>query len=103
MIRAANTGYERTKIAMPGFVGGPCLHKDRHILQDSLTDFGFDAALIREGRALDESLSDRVIDMIMREAAGRDAARRQQVSICRGRVQGAAGSRRHARDPERSS
>lgn len=67
VIRAANTGYERTKIAMPGFVGGPCLHKDPHILQDSMTDFGFVPSLVKEGRALNESLSDRVIDMIMRE------------------------------------
>ena len=67
VIRAANTGYERTKIAMPGFVGGPCLHKDPHILQDSMTDFGFVPALVREGRALNESLSERVIDMILRE------------------------------------
>ena len=82
VIRAANTGYERTKIAMPGFVGGPCLHKDPHILQDSLTDFGFDAALIREGRALNESLSDRVIDMIMRERPAETPLVARKVSIC---------------------
>ena len=82
VIRAANTGYERTKIAMPGFVGGPCLHKDPHILQDSLTDFGFDAALIREGRALNESLSDRVIDMIMRERPAETPLVAHKVSIC---------------------
>jgi len=80
VIRAANTGYERTKIAMPGFVGGPCLHKDPHILQDSLTDFHFVPSLIKEGRALNESLSDHVIDMILREMPpGREITK---VAIC---------------------
>ncbi len=80
VIRAANTGYERTKIAMPGFVGGPCLHKDPHILQDSLTDFDFVPSLIKEGRALNESLSDHVIDMILREMP--IASKIDKVSIC---------------------
>ena len=82
VIRAANTGYERTKIAMPGFVGGPCLHKDPHILQDSLTDFDFVPSLIREGRTLNESLSDRVIDMIVREMPGGAAAAARKIAIC---------------------
>lgn len=82
VIRAANTGYERTKIAMPGFVGGPCLHKDPHILQDSLTDFGFVPALVREGRALNESLSDRVIDMLLRELPADAASITAKIAIC---------------------
>ena len=82
VIRAANTGYERTKIAMPGFVGGPCLHKDPHILQDSMTDFGYVPTLVREGRALNESLSERVIDMILREVADHAALDGGKISIC---------------------
>lgn len=81
VIRAANTGYERTKIAMPGFVGGPCLHKDPHILQDSLTDFDFTPALVREGRRLNESLSDRVIDMILRETPGGRVPPQSKIAI----------------------
>lgn len=82
VIRAANTGYERTKIAMPGFVGGPCLHKDPHILQHSLADFGFVPSLIKEGRALNESLSDHVIDMILREMPPCEAPTQLKISIC---------------------
>lgn len=82
VIRAANTGYERTKIAMPGFVGGPCLHKDPHILQDSLRDHDFVPTLIREGRALNEGLSDRVIDMILRELPSLADAPPRKIAIC---------------------
>lgn len=82
VIRAANTGYERTKIAMPGFVGGPCLHKDPHILQDSLTDFGYTPMLIKEGRALNERLSDHVIDMILREMPENSLTGAAKISIC---------------------
>lgn len=56
VVRAANMGYERTNIAQPGFVGGPCLEKDPHILADSLKDRDFDPTLIRTGRELNEYL-----------------------------------------------
>lgn len=82
VIRAANTGYERTKIAMPGFVGGPCLHKDPHILQDSLRDHSYDPVLVREGRALNERLSDSVIDMILRELPPGIGETNMKVAIC---------------------
>jgi UDP-N-acetyl-D-mannosaminuronic acid dehydrogenase len=67
VIRAANLGYERTNIAMPGFVGGPCLHKDPHILIDSLTEFDYSPTLIKHGRALNESISSHVIAMALRD------------------------------------
>ena len=38
-IRAANLGYDRTNIALPGYVGGPCLEKDPYILAYSLRDY----------------------------------------------------------------
>jgi len=56
IITAANTGYARTQIAVPGFVGGPCLHKDPHILQESLAAYGYVPKLIKQGRLLNESL-----------------------------------------------
>lgn len=56
VVRAANIGYERTNIAQPGFVGGPCLEKDPHILIDSLKDKDFDPTIIRSGRELNEYL-----------------------------------------------
>jgi UDP-N-acetyl-D-mannosaminuronic acid dehydrogenase len=56
IIRAANMGYPRTNIAKPGFVGGPCLEKDPHILMESLSPYGFVPALIQRGRSINESM-----------------------------------------------
>ena len=64
IIEAANTGYARTQISTPGFVGGPCLYKDPHILQASLETYGYVPQLIKQGRALNESLPSYVCDRL---------------------------------------
>ena len=56
VIRSANMGYERTNIAAPGFVGGPCLEKDPHILMHSLRDVSHVPEMIRAARQLNEDL-----------------------------------------------
>jgi len=81
VIRAANLGYERTNIAMPGFVGGPCLHKDPHILMDSLTDVGYSPSLIKHGRALNESISSHVIAMTLRDLPNLAEVNNLKISI----------------------
>lgn len=65
VIRAANMGYERTNLALPGFVGGPCLQKDPHILAHSLAGFGYVPKMITTARALNEALPQHVIEQIM--------------------------------------
>jgi len=64
VISAANTGYERTNIARPGFVGGPCLEKDPHILMDSVAEYGFDPKLLRGARELNEGLVDHAFEFV---------------------------------------
>jgi UDP-N-acetyl-D-mannosaminuronic acid dehydrogenase len=64
VISAANMGYERTNIAKPGFVGGPCLEKDPHILIHSLAPMGFVPKLIQTGRLLNESLVPHVLEFV---------------------------------------
>lgn len=56
VIKTANLGYERTNIAWPGFVGGPCLQKDPHILMRSLDKYEHTPHLIRSARQLNEDL-----------------------------------------------
>jgi nucleotide sugar dehydrogenase len=56
VIKSANLGYERTNIAWPGFVGGPCLEKDPHILIDSLADVRHVPSLVQAARRLNEDL-----------------------------------------------
>ncbi len=64
VINAANTGYERTSIARPGLVGGPCLEKDPHILAESMKEYNFVPQLISMGRTLNEALPSEIIKLI---------------------------------------
>ena len=61
VIRTANTDYERTNVALPGPVAGPCLSKDPHILYQSLRPEARNsvlASITRAGRATNEYLAD---------------------------------------------
>lgn len=82
VIRAANTGYERTNIALPGFVGGPCLHKDPHILQDALSQYNHVPEMIKTARALNEGLSKNIIEMILREVPRDKMPAKPVITIC---------------------
>lgn len=64
VIQAANTGYERTSIAPPGLVGGPCLEKDPHILAASMRDVGYTPRLISTGRRLNEELPQSIMHLL---------------------------------------
>ncbi len=72
LIAAANMGYERTNIAQPGFVGGPCLEKDPHILMDSIQPFGYEPTLIKAGRFLNERLVPTVYEQATSRFPDRD-------------------------------
>ncbi len=82
VINAANTGYERTSIARPGLVGGPCLEKDPHILAHSLAEHGFVPRLIATGRSLNESLPVDIIKLIDREMETSPVAANAKIAIC---------------------
>lgn len=82
VIKAANTGYERTNIAKPGFVGGPCLEKDPHILQNSLEDFGFLPKLISTGRALNEDLPGIVAKQILDWSKAKGVSGSPKIALC---------------------
>lgn len=58
IIRAANLGYSRSNIPLPGFVGGPCLEKDAYILANSFTEHktNREKDLVLSGRSYNESL-----------------------------------------------
>lgn len=45
VINGGKLGYPRTNVALPGLVGGPCLEKDPHILNQSAQLFGLDTGL----------------------------------------------------------
>lgn len=66
IIRAANEGYHRANIPLPGFVAGPCLEKDAYILTNNMPacpsrDF------ILSARRFNESLEDIVVNWVERK------------------------------------
>ncbi len=63
VIKLANEGYSRAKIALPGFVAGPCLEKDAYILTDNMPDCG-SKNFILSARKISESLEDLVVDWV---------------------------------------
>ena len=65
VIRLANEGYSRAKIALPGFVAGPCLEKDAYILTDNMPDCA-SKNFILAARNISESLEDLVVDWVRR-------------------------------------
>jgi len=82
VIHAANMGYARTNIASPGFVGGPCLEKDPHILLYSLAPFNFVPKLISTGRQINEDLPAHVIQSALLDLPKDQKHLIKKVSIC---------------------
>ncbi len=82
VIKAANTGYERTNIAKPGFVGGPCLEKDPHILQHSFKGLDYEPRLIATGRQLNEELPTIVTNMILDWVNKNKVPHDMKITIC---------------------
>ena len=54
VINAGKFGYDRTNVAMPGLVGGPCLQKDPHILLDSTKKLGIELKITAAARYVNE-------------------------------------------------
>jgi|TARA_B100001964_G_C14239912_1_gene604427 nucleotide sugar dehydrogenase len=61
LIKAANYKYPRSRIAMPGFVGGPCLEKDPYILTHNLKK-SKGKEFVLDARKYNESLEDSVVN-----------------------------------------
>jgi UDP-N-acetyl-D-mannosaminuronic acid dehydrogenase len=54
VINGGKLGYNRTNVALPGLVGGPCLEKDPHILAQSLEKMGLDLEITKAARTVNE-------------------------------------------------
>ncbi|TSC85014.1 MAG: UDP-glucose/GDP-mannose dehydrogenase [Parcubacteria group bacterium Gr01-1014_13] len=76
LIEAANFGYPRTNVPVPGFVGGACLEKDPHILVDFATTAGYTPQLVAMARKVNESLPVFTADLVRKHCAanGKDIA-----------------------------
>lgn len=65
VIQAANNGYPRTEVPLPGYVGGPCLSKDPYILAHSFQNG--DASLALEARRINRRLPTEVVRQCVEE------------------------------------
>lgn len=63
IIRAANEGYDRARIPLPGFVAGPCLEKDAYILTNNMPACA-SRDFILSARRFNESLEDIVVNWV---------------------------------------
>jgi UDP-N-acetyl-D-mannosaminuronic acid dehydrogenase len=70
LIRAANLGYRRNNIPVPGFVGGTCLSKDPYILVNSSQQFGYQFKLAALSRTINESLPLRFVQQLKERLEG---------------------------------
>jgi len=64
LISAANFGYSRSNIALPGFVGGPCLEKDAYILTNNIRE-SHGKSFILNARLYNESLEDDIVKWVI--------------------------------------
>jgi len=60
LIHATNHRYERTRVALPGPVGGPCLEKDPLILCESVAEYGVDMPITQSARSVNSRLPQRI-------------------------------------------
>ena len=63
VIEKANFNYNRSSIALPGLVGGPCLEKDPYILTNPL-DFNIEKNFVIGARNYNESIEDKVCQWV---------------------------------------
>jgi UDP-N-acetyl-D-mannosaminuronic acid dehydrogenase len=64
IIKAGNFKYNRTNLALPGPVAGPCLTKDTYILKESFETKNIFPNIIFSSRKTNEKVPERIIDFI---------------------------------------
>jgi UDP-N-acetyl-D-mannosaminuronic acid dehydrogenase len=71
IINAGKMGYERTNVASPGLVGGPCLEKDPHIFNQSVMDYGISLDITAAARKVNERQPLETVDTIFKKIKSR--------------------------------
>ena len=67
VINAGKLGYERTNVAIPGLVGGPCLEKDPHIFNQSVLEHGISLDITTAARKVNERQPKETVDTIFKK------------------------------------
>ncbi len=97
--KAANFGYERSNVPIPGFVGGACLSKDPYILLSVCKQKNHVPELIMGGRRLNESLPAHIVE----KAAEKLTAKGKNIATAKVFVSGFAFKGRPETDDTRDS
>ncbi len=79
VIKNANYEYNRSNIAFPGFVAGPCLQKDAYILINNMPECA-SKDFIFSGRKYNESMEDMVVTWVKKYVGEPDICRRITLS-----------------------
>ena len=64
VINSGKLGYDRTGLAKPGLVGGPCLYKDPYIFSQSIKKYGISAEITLMARKINERQPFEVVNYI---------------------------------------
>ena len=81
VISLGAVGYERTKVASPGLVGGPCLEKDPHIFLKSAESRGVDLEITRSSRLVNERQPSETVRFIVDQMKQRKMGDAVKVTI----------------------
>lgn len=81
VISSGNVGYPRANMPYPGPVGGPCLEKDPYILAEGFERHGRTPALALSGRAWNEGLPQRSVDMIAGDLRARGNPNPKRIAV----------------------
>jgi UDP-N-acetyl-D-mannosaminuronic acid dehydrogenase len=66
VINMGSVDYDRTNVAQPGLVGGPCLSKDPHIFSNSAENFGLSLDITKAARTINESMPSDAVSYILK-------------------------------------
>lgn len=76
VIEAANRGYDRSRVPMPGpGVGGACLEKDPYIFIESAKSKNYQPLLARDSRQISEKMVDFVAGEILKFTKGKNRSK----------------------------
>jgi len=74
-------GYPRTRVALPGLVGGPCLEKDPHILAQSCAGIGLDLDIAPAARRVNERQPGETAQFVLAEHARRRPGAAPEIAL----------------------
>ncbi len=73
VIKAGNLAYPRSRLPMPGPVGGPCLEKDPHILAEGIIELGLRPEITLAARRVNEEQPEEIVSHLSKVCANLDS------------------------------